>query len=135
MERNQLLAVCNTQILTFEEFKNFDANNDENQVRNENMEIIIAYGQYILFLDLKKELEKNTNQEIDRNVIIEWLSNRHSSQYKNFEFQFNEKSPYKIRNEDFDVKLSYANWDASQTLKELILKTPSFCEKTHHSFP
>lgn len=135
MERNQLLAVCNTQILTFEEFKNFDSKNDESQVQNENMEIIIAYGQYILFLDLKNELEQNQHPEVKRSDVIDWLNNRSPSKYKNFEFQFNEKSPYKIRHENFDVKLAYSNFDASKTFKELIENMPAFCEKRELSFP
>lgn len=130
MERNQLLAVCNTQIFAFEEFKNFDPQIGEKQVQNENMEIIIAYGQYVMFIELKDELESK-QENFDRNEILNWLNNRSA----NMQFEYTEKSPYRIRKEPFDVKLAYASWDASQTLKKLIENSPSFCENKITTFP
>jgi len=135
MERNQLLAICETQIFSFEEFKNFDQNLDHSQVQDQPMDVIVAYGQFKLFLELKQKLSTEVSENVERQALIDWLSNRTNSQYKGFDFGYNHSSAFKVKNTALDVKLAYADWDASQLIISLIQGNPEFCAKVSHSFP
>jgi hypothetical protein len=135
MERKQLLSICETQIFSFEEFKNFDQTLDHSQVQDQPMEIIVAYGQFKLFLELKQKLSTEESEQIERQALIDWLSQRTASQYKGFDFSYAHSSAIKVKNTELDVKLAYADWDASQAIMTLIKSNPSFCAKVNHSFP
>lgn len=135
MERNLLLQICDTQIFAFEEFKNFDQDSGAEQVQNAPMEVVVAYGQFQLFIQLKEKLQAITTETVERQSMIDWLSNRTASQYKGYDFGYSHSSAFKVKNSELDVKLAYADWDASQTILSIIIKDEEFCTNKEHIFP
>lgn len=129
MDRSKLLKMCETQIFSFEEFKNFDQQQDASQVNDKPMEVVVAYGQFKLFLDLKDHAEKAAESALDYDHLVAWLQERAKS--SNIEgFTFTENSAHKVKNSEPAIRNAYADWDAANTILALFLKNPHFCAIT-----